>query len=107
MPLQYTFGLLSPLIFFYYFFLPSFEQLLQCQFGLFNFGQIWLVFARFGWIFLQLQLSSGCSGFGDVNPPLNLPVAVFENENPLPTDWTFGSDQNRVGVQQFGRVVGL
>ena len=34
-------------------------------------------------------------------------MSVFENGNPLPTDWTFDSGQNRVGVEWFGRVVRL
>ena len=69
--------------------------------------RIWLVFAGFSQIFLQLRLSSGCSGFGDVNSPLDTPVSVFENGKPSPTDWTFGSGRNRVVVEQFGRVVRL
>ena len=38
---------------------------------------------------------------------LDPPVSVFENGNPPPTDWTFGSGQNRVVVGRFGQVVGL
>ena len=49
----------------------------------------------------------GWSGFGDANPPLDPTVSVFENGNPPPTDWTFGSGRNRVVVGRFGRVVGL
>ena len=69
--------------------------------------RIWLVFAGFGRIFLQLQSSSGCSGFEDANLPLDPPISVFENGNPPLTDWTFGSGQNQVVVRQFDRVVGL
>ena len=68
---------------------------------------IWLVFVGFGQIFLQLRSGSGCSGFGDVNLPLDLPVSVYENGNPPQTDQTFGLGRNRVGVGRFGRVVGL
>ena len=57
--------------------------------------------------FLQLQLGSGCSGFGDANPPLDSPASGFEKGNSLPTDWTFGSSRNRVGIGQFGWVVEL
>uniref|UniRef100_A0A7N2MPR3 UDP-glycosyltransferase n=1 Tax=Quercus lobata TaxID=97700 RepID=A0A7N2MPR3_QUELO len=61
----------------------------------------------FGRIFLQLRSGSDYSGFGDANPPLDPPASVFENGNPLPTNWTFGSGWNRVGVGRFGRVVRL
>ena len=56
---------------------------------------------------IQLQSGSGCSGFGEANPPLDPLGSVLEIENPLPIDWTFGSGQNRVTVGRFGRVVGL
>ena len=69
--------------------------------------RIWLVFVGFGRIFLQLRSSSGCSGFGDANPPFDLLVSVFENGNSPATDWTFGLGQNQVGVRWFGWVFGL
>ncbi|KAK9996877.1 hypothetical protein SO802_021563 [Lithocarpus litseifolius] len=58
----------------------------------------------FGRIFLQLYSGSGCSGFGDANPPLDPPASVFENENPPLTDWTFDSSRNRTGTGRFGQV---
>ena len=33
-------------------------------------------------------------------------MSIFENRNPPPTNWTFGSGRNQVGVGQF-EVVGL
>ena len=53
-------------------------------------------FCRIWSDFFVAPVGSGCSGFGDANPSLDPPVSVFENGNPLPTDWTFGSGRNRV-----------
>ena len=69
--------------------------------------QIWLDFASLAGFFIQLQSGSSCSGFGEANLPLDSPVSILENINPLPTDWTLGSGQNRVAVGPFGWVVGL
>ena len=64
-------------------------------------------FCRIWSDFFVALVGSGCSGFGDANPSLDPPVSVFENGNPPPTYWTFGSGRNRVVVGRFGRVVGL
>ena len=74
---------------------------------LLDLAQIWLVFAGFDRIFLQLRSGSSCSGFGDANPPFDSSVSVFENGNLLPTYWTFGLGQNQVGIRRFSRVFGL
>nr|POE49926.1 cyclin-dependent protein kinase inhibitor smr13 [Quercus suber] len=56
--------------------------------------------------FLALQnipLSGlGGLGFGEGNLPLDPPVSILENEDLLPTDWTFGLSHNWVDVGQFG-----
>ena len=64
-------------------------------------------FCRIWSDFFVAPVGSGCSGFGAANPSLDPPVSVFENGNPPPTDWTFGSGRSRVIVGRFGRVVGL
>ena len=86
---------------------PNLAKSLQIQPDLVEISLDLACFVGFGWIFLQLRLGSGCSGFGDATLPLDLLVSVFENGNPPPTDQTFSSGRNRVVDGLFGRVVGL
>ena len=74
--------------------------------------QIWL---RTHWISSDLSLisdlyitfvgSSG-SGFGEENPPLNLPASGLGRGNPKPTDGSVGSGWTRVEIGRVGQSSG-
>ena len=53
------------------------------------------------------MVGSSGSDFGKGNPPLDPLVLVLENEDPSPTDWSFGLSSNRVNVRWFSQVFRL
>ena len=57
-------------------------------------------------MYIALVRSSGLD-FGKGNLPLDPLVLVLENEDPPPTDWSFGLSWNRVDARWFGQVFGL
>ena len=66
-----------------------------------------MVLGRFSLLSRDSAVGSGSSGFGEENPPFDLPESVFRGEDLSPTVTGVGSAGFQVGLGGLGGWVGF